>query len=54
MIVDHVDKLGLGDKGVEQYFNEFRSLQYLAKGLSFLNDQVQKIEAEVTDRLDKN
>jgi hypothetical protein len=54
MIIDHVDKLGLGDERVKQYFNELRSLGYLAKGLSFLNDQVQKIEAEVRGRLNKD
>ena len=53
MIIDHVDKLGLGDEAAEHYFNELRSLQYLAKGLSFLNAQVQKIEAVVTSKIDK-
>ena len=54
MIIDHVDNVELRDEDTEQYFNEFRSLQYLWTGLSFLNDQVQKIETEVNNRLDKN
>ena len=54
MIIDHVDNLDLRDEDAKQYFNELRSLEYLAKGLSFLNSQVQKVEAEVIDRLEKN
>ena len=54
MIIDHVDNAELRDEDAEQYFNEFHTLKYLWTGLSFLNDQVQKMEAEVNSRLDKN
>ena len=54
MIIDHIDNLELQDDEVEQYFNELRSLQHLSTGLSFLNDQVQRIEALVSGRLDND
>ncbi len=54
MIIDYVDNLELRDEDAKQYFNELRSLEYLAKGLSFLNAQVRKIESEVGDRLNKD
>lgn len=53
MIIDYVDNLDLREEDAKQYFNELRSLEYLVKGLTFLNAQVQKIEAEVMDGLDK-
>ena len=54
MIIDYIDNLELQSDEVEQYFNELRSLQYLSNGLSFLNDQVQGIEAIVNGRLDND
>jgi hypothetical protein len=52
VIIDHVDDLQLADEEAKKYFNELRSLEYLAAGLHFLNAQVQSIEAVVRDRLD--
>ena len=54
MILDYVDRLELQDEDLERYFNEIRSLNYLSQGLSFLDAQVQKIEATVIEKLPKN
>ena len=52
--LDYVDRLELQDEDLERYFNEIRSLNYLSQGLSFLDAQVQKIEATVIEKLPKN
>ena len=51
MIIDHIDNLKLTDSQVRNSYNELHSLDYLAKGLEFLYDQVQKLEAEVSKRV---
>ena len=51
MIIDYVDNLEIPDEAAEQQFNELRSLEYLSKGLNFLNAQVQRLESEIRDRL---
>lgn len=51
MILDHTDKLELPDNKVKTQFNELRSLCYLATGLRFLCEQVQKVEAEAIKRV---
>lgn len=47
MIIDHVDRLELPDDEAGQHGNELRSLDYLAEGLKFLYDQVQRLENEI-------
>lgn len=47
--IDHIDNLELTDDEVAKYFNELRSLDYLAQGLWFLYYQVQRIEAKITE-----
>jgi len=54
MIIDHVDRLELPDDKANTQFNELRSLDYLAKGLRFLYEQVQRVEAEVIKRVAKD
>ena len=49
--MDHVENLELLDEDAEQHFNELRSLHRLRIGLSYLDYQVQKIEAEARERL---
>lgn len=51
MIIDHIDNLKLTDSQVRNSYNELHSLDYLAKGLEFLYDQVQKLEGEVIKRV---
>ena len=54
MIIDYVDKLELTNDEASKHFNELRSLDYLAHGLWFLHNQVHKIEAQISARVDKN
>ena len=54
MIIDHIDNLKLSDDQVEKCANELRSLDYLATGLRFLYEQVQRIEAGVIKRIAKD
>ena len=54
MIIDRVDNLEIPDEEEKQYFNELRSLEYLTKGLNFLNAQVQQFEAEISGSLEKD
>lgn len=49
MIIDHVDNLELQD--AEQHHNELCCLDRLWRGLSFLDYQVQKLEAEARQKL---
>ena len=50
MIIDHLNGRKLTVEEVEQYFNELRSLEYLAAGLNLLNAQVRRIEAGVVEK----
>ncbi len=50
-VIDHIATLKLSDEQEKGYFNELRSLDYLARGLWFLCDQIQKVEAEVVNRV---
>jgi hypothetical protein len=54
MMIDHIDNLNLTDNQVRNSYNELHSLDYLAEGLKFLYDQVQKLEAEVIKRVGKD
>lgn len=54
MIIDHVDKLELADDEVGNYANELGSLDYLAQGLWFLYNQVQRSEASINERVGKD
>jgi len=54
VVIDHVDKLELTKDEAEKYFNERRSLDYLARGLWFLYEQIQGVEAEVVKRLPRD
>ena len=51
MLIDRIDKLELPNSELEMRFNELRSLDYLAKGLRFLYEQVRGVEVEVLKRL---
>ena len=51
MIIDHIDKLELSDEQVEQHYNELRALDRLWVGLSNLDYNVRKMEAEAGERL---
>ena len=53
MIIDYIDKLDLPDDKAKTQFNELRSLHYLATGLRFLYEQIQRVEAEVIKRVAK-
>ena len=44
MIIDHMERLQLGDDEAGRHFNELRSLGSLAMGLEYLNTQVLGIE----------
>jgi len=54
MIIDYIDKLELPDDKAKTQFNELHSLNYLAGGLRFLYEQLQRVEAEVIKRVPKN
>jgi len=54
MIIDYIDNLVLSDNEAQKHYNELHSLGYLAKGLNFLYDQAQKLEAEVAKRVVNN
>ena len=49
MVIDHIDNLHLPENKAEKYFNELRSLDYLARGLWFLYYQVRNMEAKITE-----
>ena len=51
MIIDHIGKLELANDKAELRYNELHSLDYLAMGLRFLYEQVQRVEAEVIKRV---
>ena len=51
MNIDHAEDRKLTDEEVERYFNELRSLEYLATGLNLLNAQVRRIETRVVARI---
>ncbi len=53
-VIDHIANLKLSDEQEKEYFNEVHSLAYLAMGLRFLYEQVQRVEAEVIKRLPEN
>ncbi len=53
MIIDYIDKLELPDDKAKTWFNELHSLDYLAMGLRFLYEQVQRVEAEVIKKVPK-
>jgi hypothetical protein len=53
MIIDYSDNLKLSDDQAKKYANELRSLGYLATGLMFLYERVQRVEAEVIKRVPK-
>ena len=53
MLIDFIDKLELPDDKAKIHYNELHSLNYLAVGLKFLYDQVQKLEAEIASRISK-
>ena len=46
MLLDHVENLELTDEDADKHYNELLSLAYLSTGLSFLDNQVRKIEEE--------
>ncbi len=54
VVIDHIDKLQLSKDEEEKYFNELRSLSYLAHGLEFLYDQILKIETQIAEKTPKN
>jgi hypothetical protein len=54
MIIDHIDKIELPDDKARLHGNELRSLDYLARGLRFLYEQVQRVEDEVIKRVSKD
>lgn len=54
MVIDHIDKLDLPENKAEKYFNELRSLDYLARGLWFLYYQVLNIEAKIAEGVGKD
>jgi len=54
MLIDFIDKLEMPDDKVKIHYNELHSLNYLAAGLKFLYDQVQKLEAEIASRIPKD
>jgi hypothetical protein len=53
-VIDYIANLRLSDEQEKEHLNELRSLAYLATGLRFLYEQVQRVEAEVTERLPKD
>jgi hypothetical protein len=53
-VIDYIANLKLSDAQEKRHFNELRSLAYLATGLRFLYEQVQRVEAEVIKRLPKD
>jgi hypothetical protein len=54
LVIDHIDNLKLSKNEANKYFNELKSLSYLACGLWFLYDQVLKIETQIVMRSPKN
>ena len=52
-VIDYIANLKLSDEQEKGHFNELRSLAYLARGLEFLYEHVQRVEAEVVRRLPK-
>ncbi len=50
MILDYIDNIQLSDDRVKAHYNELHSLGYLAQGLSFLYEQVQRLEAKVIEQ----
>jgi len=54
MILDYIDNIQLSDDRVKAYYNELHSLGYLAQGLSFLYEQVQRLEAKVIEQIPSN
>ena len=53
-VIDHIANLKLSDEQEKGHFNKLRSLAYLATGLRFLYEQVQRVEADVIKRLPKD
>ncbi len=53
-VIDYIANLKLSDEKEKEYFNELRSLSYLATGLRFIYEKVQRVEDEVIERLPKN
>ena len=51
MIIDHIKNIPLTDKQRARYFNELKSLDYLAKGLYFLYGVVKKKESDIIAKL---
>ena len=51
MIIDHMERLQLGDDEAGRHFNELRSLGSLAMGLEYLNTQVLGIEWRIRNSL---
>jgi hypothetical protein len=54
MVIDHIDRLHLPENKAQEYFNELRSLDYLARGLWFLYYQVRNMEAKITEGVGKD
>lgn len=54
MIIDHVDRLELGQEAEGEYANELNSLAYLSDGLWFLYRNVRGIEDKIVDLLGKD
>lgn len=52
VILDYVENFALSGDDVVKYLNERASLQYLREGLTFLYEQVKKVELTVTKRID--
>lgn len=52
LVIDHLDQLILSDDEARQRANELNALRHLAQGLTFLADQVKKIEDRYRERLD--
>ena len=53
-VIDYIANLRLSDEQEKEHLNELRSLAYLATGLRFLYEQVQRVEVEVIERLPKD
>lgn len=54
LVIDHIDNLQLSEDAAKKYFNELRSLCYLACGIWFLYDEILKIETQIAKGIPKN
>jgi hypothetical protein len=49
----YIDRLQVSEEEEKKRANELSSLRYLVRGLSFLYDQILKIETQIADRTPK-